>query len=477
MRVCIIAEGCYPYAVGGVSGWINSMIKAFPNVEFIVMAIVSDRSQRGKFKLELPENVTAVYETYLNDYDWEKKSKVTRKIKLTPKQRTALRNLIMNNDIDWDTLFDLFQNHKFSVDDLLMGEDFLEAVRDVYNKNYSLIVFSDFLWTMRSIYLPFFLILKTKLPKANIYHCVATGYAGVLGGMAKYKDECGLLVSEHGIYTREREEEIIKAAWVSGVYKDIWIDQFRKMSRLAYDKADKVTSLYDHARELQIENGCDPGKAVVIGNGIYIDRFADIPGKTEAETESGVVNVGAILRVAPIKDVKTLIQAFSYAKQKVPKLHLWIMGPLDEDAEYAEECIKMVELLGVKDVHFTGTVDTRDYIGRMDFTILTSISEGQPLTILEGFAAGKPAIATDVGNCRDMIYGPNDDFGQAGIVTHIMNIDEISDAMILLATDKETCEKMGVAGKKRVAAFYDVNIMRAKYNNLYEDIYDKTFNN
>ncbi len=477
MRVCIIAEGCYPYAVGGVSGWINSMIKAFPNVEFIVMAIVSDRSQRAKFKLELPENVTAVYETYLNDFDWEKKSNATRKIKLSAKQRTALRNLIMNNDIDWDTLFDLFQNHKFSVDDLLMGEDFLEAVKDVYDSKYSLIVFSDFLWTMRSIYLPFFLILKTKLPKANIYHCVATGYAGVLGGMAKYKDECGLLVSEHGIYTREREEEIIKAAWVSGVYKDIWIDQFRKMSRLAYEKADKVTSLYEHARELQIENGCSADKTVVIGNGIYIDRFSDIPGKTEKELEEGVINVGAILRVAPIKDVKTLIQAFAYAKQKVEKLHLWIIGPLEEDSEYAEECLEMVELMGLRDVHFTGTVDTKDYIGRMDFTILTSISEGQPLTILEGFAAGIPAISTDVGNCKEMILGGSDDFGPAGIITHIMNIDEIADAMITLATDKETREKMGEAGRKRVNASFDVNTMRAKYNTLYEEIYDKNFKN
>ncbi len=475
MRVCIIAEGCYPYAVGGVSGWINSMIKAFPNVEFIVMAIVSDRSQRGKFKLELPENVTAVYETYLNDYDWEKKSSATRKIKLNSKQRSAISNLIMNNDIDWDTLFDLFQNHKFSIDDLLMGEDFLEAVREVYNKRYPLIVFSDFLWTMRSIYLPFFLMLKTKLPKANIYHCVATGYAGVLGGMAKYKDECGLLVSEHGIYTREREEEIIKASWVSGVYKDIWIEQFRKMSQLAYDKADKVTSLYPHARDLQVENGCSPEKTVVISNGISIERFVDIPGKTEEEIEEGVINIGAILRVAPIKDVKTLIQAYAIAKRRVPKLHLWIMGPQDEESEYAEECVNMVELMGLQDVHFTGTVDTREYIGRMDFTILTSISEGQPLTILEGFAAGIPAIATDVGNCRDMIYGTTDDFGQAGIVTHIMNTEEIAEAIISLATDAETRQKMGEAGRKRVNALYDVNLMKARYSELYDYIYDITF--
>ena len=40
MKVCIVAEGCYPYVVGGVSGWINSMIKSFPNIEFILLTII-----------------------------------------------------------------------------------------------------------------------------------------------------------------------------------------------------------------------------------------------------------------------------------------------------------------------------------------------------------------------------------------------------------------------------------------------------
>ena len=71
MKVCIVAEGCYPYVVGGVSGWINSLIKSFPNIEFILLAIVANRSQRGKFVYELPENLTQVYELYLEDFEWD----------------------------------------------------------------------------------------------------------------------------------------------------------------------------------------------------------------------------------------------------------------------------------------------------------------------------------------------------------------------------------------------------------------------
>ena len=67
---------------------------------------------------------------------------------------------------------------------------------------------------MRSIYLPLFLTMQTEIPRADLYHCVATGYAGVLGAMAKHFYGSRLLISEHGIYTREREEELIKAKWI-----------------------------------------------------------------------------------------------------------------------------------------------------------------------------------------------------------------------------------------------------------------------
>lgn len=469
MKVCIVAEGCYPYVVGGVSSWIHSMIQSFPNVDFIVLAVIANRDISGKFAYELPANVESVYEAYLDDYDWGKKAKRGRRTRLNKKEYNAVRSLLFNDNVDWDTLFDLFEKKRFSIDDMLMGADFLHIVAEVYDKNYSQIVFSDFLWTMRSIYLPMFLIMKTKLPKADIYHCVATGYAGLIGAAAARKGGTGLLISEHGIYTREREEEILKAKWVSGIYKNIWIDQFKKMSSVAYDRADVVTSLFGHARELQIELGCPEEKLQITPNGINTDRFANLPGKT-AEDE-GIFNIGAVLRVSPIKDVKTLISAFGFATERNPKLKLWIMGPTDEDEKYAEECFDLVDTLKLTNVVFTGRVNVTEYLGRMDCTILTSISEGQPLTILEGFAAGKPAIATDVGNCRGLLYGEEGDkFGDAGILTHIMNVEEITNAILDLAAHPDKCRQMGEAGRQRALAYYKIEYMRKKYKDIYAKI-------
>ncbi|MCQ2519230.1 MAG: GT4 family glycosyltransferase PelF [Lachnospiraceae bacterium] len=468
MKICIVAEGCYPYVVGGVSGWINSMIKAFPEHEFVILGIITNREQSGKFEYTLPDNVSAVYESYLDDFDWSSGRKEGRRTKLKRSEYRALRSLIMNRRVDWDLLFDMFQKGSFSIDDLLMGADFLKIVNEYYKLNYPQIVFSDFLWTMRSIYLPLFLILKTPIPKADVYHCVATGYAGVLGAMANRIYGSKLVVSEHGIYTREREEEIIKATWVKGIYKNIWIDQFRKMSMAAYEKAGIVTSLYSHARELQLELGCPEEKTRITPNGIDVERFSDILGKTEED--QNYFNIGAVLRVSPIKDVKTMIQAFSFAKERCSRLKLWIMGPYNEDQEYADECFELVSSLGVKDIEFTGRINVAEYLGRMDCTILTSISEGQPLTILESYAAKKPVIATDVGNCRGLLYGENDDFGAAGILTHIMNVTEIAEAMVTMATDKEACERMGEAGYKRVMNRYRVDQMRDTYREIYNEL-------
>ena len=433
MRVCIVAEGCYPFVVGGVSSWIHSMIRLFPKTEFVILAIAANRSLRGKYAYELPENVSEVYELYLQDVDWSKKHR--RRHRLNKEQYRALRSLILDQDVQWNILFDLFQKNDISLNDLLMGEDFLLAVTDCYNLKYSQLVFSDFLWTMRSIYLPLFITLQMELPKADLYHCVATGYAGVLGSMAKHIYGSRLLVSEHGIYTREREEELIKAKWVNGIYKNIWIDQFRKMSKLAYQESSLVTSLFEQARQLQIELGCPPEKTAVTPNGIRVENLQNIAGKQ------------------PEDEVK-----------------LWIMGPWDEDEEYAKECFELSETLGLsEDIEFTGRINIKDYLGRMDMTILTSVSEGQPLTILESYAAHKPVIATDVGNCHGLIYGESDDFGPAGMITHIMNVEEIAKAMVEMAQKKEMRLAMGENGYRRVMAKYRVEYMQKTYWEIYRD--------
>ncbi len=95
---------------------------------------------------------------------------------------------------------------------------------------------------------------------------------------------------------------------------------------------------------------------------------------------------------------------------------LW--GGVD-DEEYAQECYALVDQLHLENVIFTGRVDIISYMEKLDFTILTSISEGQPLSVLESFAARRPCVTTDVGCCRELLNGNEEDrYGKQDIVFH-----------------------------------------------------------
>ena len=464
MKVVMIVEGAYPYINGGVSSWVQQLMQSMPDVEFVVQTIGAYRGEEKVFKYKIPENVSAIQEVYLLDDDYLGKN-TKRKVQLTRQEYEAFESLLFGVDTDWEVIMRFFTEKDVAINALLSGKDFLNMVKNYYNEHFERVVFSDFLWTMRSMYLPLFNILKSGIEKADVYHSASAGYAGLWGCLQRSMTGTPFLMTEHGIYTREREEEIIKAGWVSGIYKDLWINQFRKIGECCYNYADQVVCLFQDAKELQTEFGCDPAKSIVIPNGVNYKRFENVAPK---EDDDSYINVGAILRVTPIKDVKTLISAFSLAKAKEPRLKLWIMGGLEEAPEYVNECMKLVEDLKVEDVVFTGIVQVTEYIGKMDFLMLTSISEGQPLSILEGYAAKKPYIATDVGNCRGLIEGELDDFGQAGYVVPVMGVTDIAEAILKLAESKEDRIKMGEAGYKRVKQEYSDKAVFEKYHNMYQ---------
>lgn len=465
MKVCLIVEGAYPYVTGGVSSWIQQLLLKFNDVEFVIQTLVVNRNEKKEFRYKIPENVSEIQEIYLldNDYISNKKSN----FKLKDSEYNALQSLIFGSEVNWKGVFNFFQNTHISLDKLLASKEFLDMTKEYYSKNFKDAVFTDFLWTMRSMYLPLFLLLKNKPVQAELYHSLSTGYSGVLGSMAKFLYNKPLLVSEHGIYTREREEEILKANWVKGIYKDLWIQQFYKFSTCCYAFADKVTALFEEAREFQIDLGCPREKTNVIHNGVNVADFQGLPAKDENDN---YINIGAILRVTPIKDIKTMINAFYLAKEEMPNLKLWIMGPLDEKPEYVEECRQLIKDYGIKDVIFTDRINVKDYIGKMDYTVLSSLSEGQPLVILEGFAAKKPCIATNVGDCFSMIYGGKDEFGDAGIVVPVMNVKKMAEAMVYLAKEKNVRINMGTNGYNRVNKYYQNYKVFQEYYGIYNKL-------
>lgn len=464
MRICIFAEGSYPYVLGGVSSWINTLIKSFPEHEFIVYSISADSSNEGIYKYKIYDNVVKIVDVFLDKIQFIEENK-GKKYKFDMGKDKALSGLLMSNSFSWDLVFEFFNSAKFKyATEFFMSRNFFNHVKHMYATQFPYTPFTEFLWTMRSIYLVLFSLLLKDLPEADIYHSVSTGYAGILGSYAKYLYKKPFILSEHGIYTREREEEIIKADWVKGYYKEIWIKYFYNLSRGAYSFADIVTTLFKTNMELQIELGCPEEKIRIIPNGVEVSRFENLPLKEDDE----FINIGAIVRVVPIKDIKTMLQSFVIVKNKIKNARFIIMGPKDEAPDYYKECTDLVNQMNLQDVDFTGTVQISDYIGKMDVLVLTSISEGQPLAVMEGMAAKKPHVCTNVGDCRDLIFGRQDHFGQAGFIEYVMDYNGIAESIIKLCRDKGLREEMGRNAYNRVSKLYKKEYMIESFKKIYK---------
>lgn len=464
MRICVILEGCYPYVTGGVSSWMHQYIQAMPQHEFVVWAIGANSEDRGKFKYTLPDNVVEVKEIFLNDALTMPFYKGSHRF--TAKEREALREFIECRNPDWETLFHIYHDKHVSPIAFLMSQNFLNILTQICREDYPYAAFSDLFHTVRSMMLPILYALQSEVPKADIYHAIATGYAGVLARLGSYVNHVPYLVSEHGIYTREREEEIIRANWVLPAFKKLWVKFFYMLSACAYQKATKVTALFERAMHMQIGMGCDPGQCRYIVNGIHYKDFCDIPYKKP----DGFTDIGAVIRVVPIKDVKTLIYAFADLKARVPNVRLHIAGPEAEE-EYAQECHDLVKYLRVQDVYFLGTVNVIEKMRDFDFTILTSISEGLPLSVLESFAAGRPCVVTDVGCCKELVGGmTGDELGAAGLCVPPMHREAISNAMEYLCVHPDERYHMGQVAKERVQRYFLHEDMISNYQETYEEV-------
>ncbi|WFD11125.1 GT4 family glycosyltransferase PelF [Tepidibacter hydrothermalis] len=469
MEICILSEGSYPYISGGVSSWINQLVNEMNDKTFKIVSIMPSRESNLEYKYKIPSNITEIKTIYLNDYFYLEPNKKNKEPQLNKKELIEVEKFFrFDKNVDWNLIINIISNKKRfgNCVEFLQSRFFWNMILRFYQDNYNKEEFNKFFWTIRSMFIPFISIVQSELPKADIYHSVSTGYAGFLGLLCKIKNNKPFILTEHGIYAREREEEIIRAKWVTGIYKKIWIDFFYFISIGSYKGADSVVSLFERNKNIQLELGSNKEKTIVIPNGVDLNKFT-----AEHEEHEGF-NIGAILRIVPIKDVKTLIRAFKLVKSEIPNVKLYLIGPYDEDMEYYEECLKLVKNLELEEnIKFTGKVDIKKYLKRLDLLILTSISEGQPLVILEGMACEIPFVATDVGSCKELLEGKEDDnIGLSGIITSPVSPNDTANAIIRLLKDKKLRTQMSQNGRERVEKYYTNRMFIEKYNEVYESL-------
>ncbi|MEO5327745.1 MAG: GT4 family glycosyltransferase PelF [Magnetococcus sp. THC-1_WYH] len=479
--ICLIVEGTYPYVAGGVSGWVHELIQSLPEFRFHLLTLLAP-NQKLQTRYEIPANVHgithvtlappqgklghrelpvalfAALEQGLYQFQEEGGLPALRQIiaTLAPYERRLDPGWLLNSKPAWELLLKLYER-------LLPGGPFL-----------------DFFWTWRYLAGNLFTILLADLPKAKTYHSLSTGYAGLFLARARLETHRPVIVCEHGIYTNERRIEITMADWL---YEDphaglqleghrndcrkLWIHAFQAYSKACYQACDQIITIYGGNQDFQKADGADPEKMRVIPNGIAWRRFENLV----SDKGSRPPTIALIGRVVPIKDIKGFIQACAILRHAVPTAMALVMGPTEEDEGYYEECMGLIHHFRLQEmVVFTGRVNLVDYLGKIDVLVLTSISEGQPLVILEAGAAGVPTVATDVGACREMILGmatEDPPLGPGGAVTRVSNPSETAQELARLLTQPSWWQQCSQAIRQRVKTYYDQDTLTQTYREIY----------
>lgn len=491
--ICLLLEGTYPYVRGGVSSWVHQLIEGHPHFQFSLIFVGASREHYGEMRFEFPPNVCHFEKHFINErFDLKK-----------PKQYELDENIINELKAIYSCLdkggttppIEKLANIKamvleaknLSLEQFFYSPQIWDFITESYRKNCPEQPFNDYFWTIRAMHAPILALLEIakKAPDADCYHTISTGYAGVLGMFLQIMKDKPLMLSEHGIYTKERQIDLYQVEWIKEIshhfkaglddnisyLRQLWMQFFEGLGRLTYSACLVTTALYEQNRVKQIELGARPKRAIVIPNGVKLERFV----KLRDQREPGVPPILCLLgRVVPIKDIKTFIRAVGLVCKDMPNAEGWIVGPEEEEAGYAAECHALVEELHLEDkVKFLGFQNIDDILPKTGLITLSSISEGQPLVILEGYAAGVPTLSTDVGFCRGMVEGQGAKdrlLGEAGAIVPLANPPELAKAAVALLSDEKRWFAAQATGIARVESLYGEQTFLDNYNKLYHKV-------
>jgi polysaccharide biosynthesis protein PelF len=501
--ICLLLEGTYPFVRGGVSGWVHQLISGLPALSFSLVFVGGRRADYAEHKYELPSNVRHLETHYLEDAT---RNRTPRRINLPlsklddaralhgylKARGAAARGVEVSQDMapleqSVDAmLVSLERPDGLNLDDFLFGSGSWEFIRSSHLEGESSAPFVDYFWTLRLMHGPIFQLARiaAEIPQSRAYHSVSTGYAGLLGAFLERRRKRPLILSEHGIYTKERRIDLNQAEWLeqlrpprgvdrvdnSAAIRRLWIRYFEGLGRLTYRSANPIISLYEGNRERQLQDGAAAGRTRIIVNGIQLDRF-----RRAREHRAEVIPrvIGLVGRIVPIKDVKTFVRAIQLVVRELPDVEGWIIGSSEEDPAYEDECRALAHSLGVGErVRFLGHQNVVDVLPKLGLLMLTSISEAQPLAILEAFAAGVPCVATDVGACREQIEGRGAEdraLGPAGAVVPFADHGRLSQAAIELLSSPLRWRACQTAGIERVSRYYSESAMLDAYAAVYRE--------
>ncbi|WP_019009690.1 GT4 family glycosyltransferase PelF [Deinococcus aquatilis] len=467
--VALYTEGTYPQAHGGVSVWVDQLVRGLPDHTFSVQAISGVAF--GRPALEMPSNVSytqvplwgapapslrtdraregaivSAYADLLEALCTLDVNAFGLALRALSEQgaRGALTGVLEGARAAHMTLDVWTAQARSQDEDRVPGRPRLPrpTVSDALDVQ---------MWLEHALR-----PLAVRPPEAEVGHAVSNGFAALLALNGLWTHGAPFLLTEHGVYLRERYLEFRHTSYTPG-FKAMLLRFYRLLCSLAYREAALVLPGSHYNRRWEERLGADPDKIQCVYNGIDPDVFPE----AESEPEGSVVSwVG---RVDPLKDLETLIRAFDLVRRRIPQAQLRLFGGTPAGNEdYERHCRNVTSQLHLDgNVSFEGRVpDITDAYRAGQVVALTSVSEGFPYTVIESMAMGRPPVATRVGGVPEAV-------GEAGLIVRPRDVMGVASALSRLLQDRPLRTRLGRAARERVIELFTLDGCLEAYRRAY----------
>jgi len=249
-------------------------------------------------------------------------------------------------------------------------------------------------------------------------------------------------------------------------------------NKILLTRHDRVTAVGQFVKQALVENEGIPARRIdVIYNGIDPSKFGPAVHNGDRVTainlrhqiradlglEADTPVVLQVARMHPVKDHVTAVAAMAYVVQEVPNAVLVMVGDGVErrriSAKAREFGLKNnIRMLGMRD-------DVPRFMVAADVFLLSSLSEGVSVTLLEAMASSKPVVATDVGGNGEVVS-----HGKTGLLCKSSDPRDIGSSVTTLLRNPQLQSQMGRAGRERLLNLFTQEQMHAGYARIYDNV-------
>jgi glycosyltransferase involved in cell wall biosynthesis len=255
------------------------------------------------------------------------------------------------------------------------------------------------------------------------------------------------------VYSRKRNNKI----------KDKFLNRFK----YSHSKITKIISVSKAVEAIFNNIIKDKSKLVTIYDAIDVSFFSKNKSKNliheELSFSKETLIVGNVAALTSQKDIFTFIDTAREIMDKKP-IDLSIKFVVIGDGPLRSELENHVAIKNLKeDLFFMGFRDNvHELLPEFDIFLLTSLTEGLPLTIYEAFATKIPVVATNAGGIAEVIKNK-----QTGFVTNLKDTENLSNSVLKILSDKELSETIKNNAFELVSKKHDLNIMKQNYYSFY----------